>query len=452
MILILLAAGCALGPDYERPEIEEPVAFEQTIDDGASLANLEWWEVFQDPALQELIETALEQNDNLAIAAARVEEARARLGFVRADQFPQIDGRAGASRGNRADLIVPGAGINESYILAADLSWELDIWGKLRRSTEAARAELLATEDTRQTVIITLIADVASAYFLLRDLDARREIAAQTVVTREESVRINSARFEKGIAPLIDVNQAEILVADAAAEFYSIERQIVETENLLSVLLGRNPRSIVRGRSLADQPIPPAVPVGLPSELLNRRPDVRSAEQVLAAQTARIGVAEALRLPSLSLTGTLGRASDDISDLTNGNSKLWSVGGDLLGPIFDAGKTKSNVEVERARTEQALNQYELTILQAFSEVENALAGIRNFRDESAARTKQVAAAQSAAMLSQARYDGGVTSYLEVLDSDRSLFDAALAESATRRLQLVSIVELYKALGGGWVSN
>ncbi len=447
--LTLVITGCTLGPDYERPDLEAPEAFIQSIDEGESIANLRWWELFEDPALRSLVEVALVENQNIAIAAARVEEARAQLGFVRADQFPRVDAGGQASRGNTAELISPELGITETYALSATLSFEVDLWGKLRRSTEAARAELLATEEAKRAVTITLIADVASAYLLLRDLDARREITEQTVKSRQESLAIIEARFEKGTVPMIDVNQAEVEEADAAAELASLEREVVQAGNLLSILIGRNPGPIVRGQMLNQQAFPPAVPAGLPTDLLDRRPDVQQAEFSLAAQTARIGVAQALRLPSLNLTGTGGLVSNDIDDLFDSDSELWIIGGDFFGPLFDMGKSKRQVEIERARTEQLLQEYELTVRQALREVEDSLVAIRTYRDELVARERQAAAARSAATLSRARYDGGVTSYLEVLDSERSLFQAELAESQTRRAQLVSVVELYKALGGGW---
>jgi len=449
----LALASCAMGPDYERPEVPVPETYQTPTIPGASFANLDWWELFEDPELESLIEAALINNRELAIAMARIEEARASLGFVRADLYPNLDGGAGASRGN----IFPGAAapgdINESFVLAADLNFEIDLWGKLRRSTEAARAELLATVDARNVVTITLIADVASVYLLLLDLDARVDIAHRTELTRKDSLGIIEARFEKGIVPLIDVNQAEIELADAVAELAALERQRGLAENTLSVLLGRNPGPVGRmGHEVKDALQIPEVPVGLPSELLERRPDVRQASQQLAAQTARIGVAEALRFPSLSLTGTLGLASTELDDFISSDNKAWGVSANLLGPIFDAGRGKARVEAERARTEQLLNNYQLTVLRSFQEVEDALIEIRTFRKEAEAREEQVKSARSASTLSRARYDGGVTSYLEVLESERSLFRAELLASSTRREQVVSIVSLYKALGGGWANE
>jgi len=449
---MIATGGCALGPDYQRPEIENPESFRQPAGTGESVANLGWWQQFQDPQMRALIELALAENNDLAIAVARIEEARARYGFVRADQFPRIDGQATANRGNLQTFFIPGVGAQDQYVLSGGVSWEVDLFGKLRRSTEAARAELLATEEARRAVTITLIADVASAYLLLRDLDARYEISQRTLATRKASTELVAARFDKGTVPLIDLNQAQIEEGDAAVQLVSIERAVIQAENLINVLVGRNPGPILRQRNTKLHLTPPDVPAGLPSELLERRPDVRQAEQLLAAQTARIGVAEALRWPSLNLTAQLGLASKDLSDLLDSDAKIWDVGGSLFAPIFNSGQNKRRVEVEKARTEQLLNAYEQTVLQAFREVEDALADIRTFYDEARAREAQVAAARSGAKLSRARYDGGVTSYLEVLESERSLFRAELAESSVRREQLVGVVSLYKALGGGWTQD
>lgn len=443
----LLAGACTVGPDYQRPELPMPETWEQSVQDGASIANLPWWDIFQDPQLQLLVATALEQNRNLAIAAARVEEARASLGVTRADQFPNVSGGASATRGNTAELINENLGTNTTLTVGAQLAWELDIWGRYRRATEAARAQLLATEEAQRAVIITLIADVADNYLLLRDLDNRIAIAGRTLESRVKSLEIIQARFDQGTVPLLDVNQADIEVADAAVTLTQLEREQVRTENSLSVLLGRNPGKVGRGDSILRQTMPPALPAGVPAEILERRPDVREAELALAAQTARIGVAEAQRLPSLGILGRIGFVDSNLDELFDND--LWSIGGDLTAPLFDAGRTRQQVAVEVARTEQLLNQYALTVQQALAEVEDSLAGIHTYRRELAARERQVDAARSAAKLSRARYDGGVTSYLEVLDSERSLFEAELAASATRRLSLVSVVQLYKALGGGW---
>jgi len=449
----LLMAGCALGPDYERPPIDTPDAYVQAVQEGESFANLNWWDLFEDQQLQALIRAALEQNKDLAIAASRIEEFRAVLGVTRADQYPSLNVAATAGRGSSSENAFPGnlsgGGTSENYRLSADVFFEVDLFGRLRRASEAARAELLSAEEARRSIAISLVASVASSYMSLRDLDERLEITRRTRDTRARSLAIIQARFDKGTVPRLDLNQAEIELAVASAAVSATERAVGQTENALSILLGRNPGSIVRGLPLKEQILPPAIPAGLPSELLQRRPDVLAAEAALAAQTARIGVAEAARWPSLSLTGALGLESGDLADISDSGSDFWSVGAGILAPIFNAGKNKSRVEIERARTEQALLSYQQTVQRAFREVEDALVAVRTYRDEHAARQRQVAAARSAARLSRARYDGGVTSYLEVLDTERSLFSAELAESQTLGLYSDAIIQLYKSLGGGW---
>lgn len=448
--LVLVAASCAVGPDYEAPEIEAPEDFRAQIDEGESLANLNWWEIFKDKELDRLIKVGLEESQNLAIATARIDEARALYGFSKADLYPRFDLQATGERGNQAQQFIPGAGIQNNYFAGATLSWEIDLFGRIRRSNEAGLAELMASEEIRRGVYIALIADIANGYFLLLDLDQRRAIAERTLATRRGSTSIIRARFNEGTTPMLDVNQAEIQEAEAAADLAQYERQVEQAENLISVLIGRDPGAIVRGGTLGEQPLPPAVPAGLPSELLTRRPDILAAERQLAAQTARIGVAEAARWPSLSLTGSAGYFSNEASDLFSGDSSIFNIGANLFQPLFNAGQNKARVDAEIARTEQLLNQYELTILQAFREVEDSLVAVRTYRDEYNAREMQMNSARNAATLSRARYNGGVTSFLEVLDIERSLFRAEIAASATRRARLTSLVDLYRALGGGWV--
>lgn len=445
----LVLSGCAMGPDYERPETAMPEAFEQEFDGGVSIANLNWWEMFGDEQLNQLVRVALEQNKDMAIAVSRIEEARAALGFVRSDQYPQFEVSAGANRGISSAGAAVGLPVSNSFVLAGNLSFELDLWGKLRRSTEASQAELLATVDAGNSVMITLIADVASAYLLLLDLDTRVAIASRTLDTRNESLEIMHARFDRGTIALIDVNQAQIEKYDAEAQLFSLQRENVQAENLLNILLGQHPGAIDRAQRTIYSLDSLTVPAGLPSELLERRPDIRVAEQQLAAQTARIGVAEAIRFPSLSLTGSLGLASDDLSGFFSSDNKTWGLSAGLIAPVFNAGRNKRRVEVEVARTEQALLNYQQTVLQSLREVEDSLISVDTYEREFVARENQQQAAESAAMLSRARYDGGVTSYLEVLESERSLFSAELLASSTHRAQLVSYVTLYKALGGGW---
>jgi len=438
-----------LTPDYERPDLDVPPDYEQSAPSGPTAANLDWWQVFQDDALEGLIRTALDENKDLGIALARIFEAREQFTVVRADQFPFLDLLGIGGRGRPSQIQVPGAGTSDNYGWSAELSYEVDLWGKLRRATEAAEADLLATEAAFRNVTITLVSDVASFYLLLRDLDERLSIAQRTAASRRESLRIIQARFDKGTVPELDVNQAQIELAIAEVAIAAFERQVVQTENTLAILLGRNPGPVARGLRLEEQTFPPVVPPGLPSELLQRRPDVVVSEEILASETALVGVAEALRYPSITLTGSFGSVSDELSDLNTSEAKVWNIAGGLLAPIFNSGQLEAQAEAQRARMQQALLDYEATLQQAFREVEDALVSMRTFRQEHAARQRQVRAARNASRLSRARYDAGVVDYLEVLDSERSLFQAELDESATLRESLDAVVRLYEALGGGW---
>lgn len=443
----LFAAGCALTPDYERPPLEVPATFEQAEVSGESIANLPWWDLFQDPQLRAYIDIALVENKDLAEALARIDEARNFVTVVRADQFPFVDGAGSAGRGKPSEALVPDATTSDEYAIAGILSFEVDLWRKFARATEAARAELLASEAAYRNVTISLVADVASAYFALRDVDERLEISRRTVRTRQDSLGIIRARFEKGTVPELDVNQAEIELATAEVAVSAFERSAVQVANVLRILLGRNPGPVERGLSLYEQVLPPEVPAGLPSELLQRRPDVVAAEEALIAETARIGVAEALRYPSLSLTGSLGVAADSFD--VDANVRAWSIAAGLFAPIWNSGQLKAQAEAQRAFTEQVLQRYAATLLQAFRETEDALVAVRTLREEHGARKRQVVAARNAARLSRARYDGGVVDYLEVLESERSLFSSELDESNTLSQSLIAVVQLYKALGGGW---
>ena len=445
----LLLAGCSLTPDYERPVLDVPDNYNEPVPAGLSIADTDWWELFTDAQLQQLIGIALEENKDLGVALQRIFEARSRLTFTRADQFPFLDVFGSAVRRDPSDVLVPGSSARNNYALSADLSFEVDLWGKFSRATEAARADLLATDAAYRNVTISLVSSVANTYFLLRDLDARLVISKDTVKSRRDSLGIIQARFDKGTVPQLDVNQAEIELAIAEAAVALFQRQVVQAENALRILLGRNPGPVVRGMTLDKQVMPTIINTGLPSGLLQRRPDLVSAEQQLKAATARIGVAEALRYPSIGLFGTLGLESDDASDFTSSDAKTWAIGANLFAPIFNSGKLKAQSEIQRARTEQAMLVYESTLQQALREVEDALTAIRTYKVEHAARTRQAVAARNAARLSRARYDGGVVDYLEVLDSERSLFNAELEQSVTLRSYLNSIVDLYKALGGGW---
>jgi len=454
ILLLVILAGCKVGPNYKQPEVDSPnlFRFDSVSTAADTVINLKWWELFGDEGLKQLIDTALVYNQDVLIAASRIEEARAVLGYNRADQWPAIgyDATAGRSKVN-----IPSIGVSDpfnNFQGAATLAWELDFWGKFRRSTEAARAELLASEYGMRSVQVSLISDIATVYFLLLDYDARLSISRKTLDSREESLRIIQERYNKGIIPEIDLNQAEIQEAIAAASVPFYERLVAQTENALSVLTGVNPGPVMRNATLRDQVIPPEVPSGIPSAVLARRPDIGQAEQYVVAQNARIGVAVAMRFPSISLTGMFGAASSDLSNILNNESMIWSVSGGILGPIFQFGKNKRRVDIERQRFYQDSLYYVQTILQAFREVEDALVEIHTLDKESSARERQMAASQNAAGLSHARYDGGVTSYLEVLDSERSKFEAELAASQTYQQYLNAYVFLYKALGGGWISE
>lgn len=449
LALAALAAGCALGPDFSRPEVAQPEAFRRAPA-GESIANLPWWDVFGDPVLQELVRSALQENQDVRIAAYRVEEAAAALGFTRAEQFPAFGLGAGASRRETSEQVagIPGVIAND-FSVYANVSWEVDLWGRLRRSTESARAELLATEAAREGVTISVVAAVADLYFQLRDLDSRLEISERTLASRRDSLELIRTRFRGGIVSELDVRQAEIEEATAAAAVPVFERSIVAVENALSVLLGRPPGPIARGEPLDGDRVLATAPAGLPSELLNRRPDIREAEARAHAQMARVGIAEALRLPTLTLTGAAGLQSSDLDDLGESGANFWSIGGNLLGPLFEFGRNVRRVEVEKARTEQAILGYERTVLGAYRDVDDALAALQTGAVEYDARRRQVESARAAARLSRARYEGGVTSYLEVLDSERSLFSSELQASSTLQQRYAALVQLYKALGGGW---
>ena len=446
ILLLIGVSGCMMGPDFQKPVVNSPTEFNYEKVKTDTVLNLRWWELFQDPQLVALIDTALKNNKDVLIAASRVEEARLVVGYTKADQWPAIGYNGDASR---RDLNILG---NENafnnFSALGNLNWEIDFWGKYRRATESARADLLATGYAQRMVQISLISEIANTYFLLLDYNARLEISKQTLNTRQEGLRIMNSKFEHGTIPQIDLNQAEIQEAIAAAAVPTFIRAVAQTEHALSILLGQNPGSLGSMAKLRDGQAP-EIPAGIPSELLERRPDVMQAEYVLAAQNARIGMAQAMRFPSISLTGALGMSSGDLSTFLS--SPAWSIGGGITGPIFNFGKNKRRVEIEKERTEQALLNYENVVLQSFREVEDALVEIQTIEQELQAVLKQRKAAENAVMLSRERYHEGVTSYLEVLDSDRSQFNADLAAADTYQRYLNAHVKLYKALGGGWIS-
>lgn len=443
--LVPLISGCMVGPNYVRPNVDDLIQPRTPTTSTVSFAQLEWRQVFTDATLQELIATALEESPQLDAALARIAIARARAGIARSELYPTLSLAAGAS-------YRPAVTQNGDYVpaanalLALDMFYEIDLWGRIRRSTEAAVNELLATQAAYRSVAITLVADVASLYLQLRDVDNRLAIAQDTVRTRRESLGILETRRAGEFISEVEVAQGRILLGDAEAAVEQFLRLRRQTENALSVLLGEAPHDIPRGRSIYDQTFPTEVPVGLPADLLRRRPDILQAERRLAAETARIGAAEALRFPQLTLNTPLGINSDFEAGVT---SFFADLGANVVQPVFNARRLKLGVEAAEASTMEALSQYELSILNAFREVEDALIAIETRTRELEVRLRQLRAAQEAFDLSWARYEGGLTSYLEALDIQRSLFSAQLAASETRQLQVGAIVQLYKALGGGW---
>jgi multidrug efflux system outer membrane protein len=408
--------------------------------------------VFQDETLRELIRTALQQNLDLRMAATRIMQARAQLGITRADEFPTVDAGAGISRNRVAKSVVPfplDPYQRTDLQLTASASWELDFWGKYRRATEAARASLLASEWGRRTIVTSLVSEVASASFQMRAFDLQLEIATRTLASRRESLRLTEVTARGGATSLVDVRQAEQLVFNASATTADLERQTEQQENYISVLLGRNPSDVPRGDSLEQQRHVPDVPVGLPSTLLERRPDIRQAEQQLIAANANVGVAKAAYFPQIALTGAAGLESAALSSLMTTPAGLWFVGAGLTQPIFNAGRIRSRVALTRAQQEEAVLAYQQTIQQSFREVSDALVGYRKGRDFREQQQLLNRSAEDARRLAEIRYRGGATSYLEVLDSDTRMFSAELGVTQAELSELLAFVRIYRALGGGW---
>ena len=461
-LALSLLAGCKVGPNYKRPAAPAPPAYRDAAPDPsrppeASLADLKWFDLFQDERLQELLRTALAQNYDLRVASARVLEARALYGVTRADLFPTVAGQASVaqSRISQSGSVQLPPGTDRNFTLASlglNLSWEIDVWGRLRRLTEAARAEFLGQEETRRAVVTTLVADVAGAYFSLRELDLELTISRRTLETRRQGLRLTTARRDRGVESALAVRQAEDLFYSAMATIAQTERQIAQAENLISLLVGRNPGEVARGRGIYEQQLPPSVPAGLPSALLERRPDIRAAEQNLTAANARIGAARAAYFPQISLTGSLGFQSRELGDLFNGTSGVWSFVPGLLAPIFNAGRIRSGVQFAEAFREETLAQYERSIQAAFREVSDALVSYRKTREQREQQELVVRAREEVRRLAERRWIGGLDSYLQVLDAERALFLGQLQLAQLRRDELLSIVELYRALGGGWDSS
>ncbi len=461
LVLLILAltvlAACSakrVGPDYSRPRVKPPEVFRADTEvlqpaSLRSLADHKWWEVFQDEQLQHLIRTALEQNYDIRIAARKIIQARAELGITRADQMPTLAVGAFATN-QRIPSSGPIPAIETSPTeVNAGLSWEADFWGKYSRGTEAARAELLASEWARQAVITTVIADVATAYFQLRELDLELEIAERTVKSRQASLELVKLQEQFGTSSRLDVRQAEQLVYTASAQIPNLQRRIEQQENAICILLAENPDAVRRGLKLTEQPRAPEVPAGLPSSLLERRPDIRYAEHQLIAANARIGVAKAAYFPQLTLTGGSGFRTTALSSLLSGPAGLWSLVGAAVQPIFTGGRLRSGVQLTEAQQQEAVLVYQQSVQQAFREVSDALVARKKNRDFRFEQERLVQSAEEAAQLSDLRYRRGVTSYLEVLDSETRYFEAELGLAQARLDELLALVQLYKALGGGW---
>ena len=451
----LLLSGCAMGPNYKRPAVAVPTTYRGVVPDNAaetetaSLGDQKWWDIFQDEQLRTLIRTALRQNYDVRIAASRILEAKAQLGITRADQFPTVSAGAGIADVRAAQSkFVPAF---ETSVGQVNLSaaWELDFWGKFRRATEAARANLLASEWARQEVVSTLVANVASAYFQLRALDLEFEISKRTLNSRQESLRLTQVLANGGATSLLDVRQAEQLVFTASAEIPALEEQIEQQENFLSILLGENPGDISRGQTLTEQKQPPEVPPGLPSSLLERRPDIRQAEEQLVAANAEIGVARAAYFPDISLSGSGGFQSSALTNLFSGPAGAWSFGASLAQPIFTAGRLRSGVRLAEAQQQTAALFYQRSIQGAFRGVSDALVAYRKTREFRTQQDLLFQSAEDAARLSHMRYTGGATGYLEVLTNETNAFSAELGLAQARLNELLALVQLYEALGGGW---
>jgi multidrug efflux system outer membrane protein len=455
VLVMVLTCGCAVGPNYKRPTVNAPTVYrgltpeDEATGDTKNLGDEKWWDVFQDEQLKGLIKAALQQNYDLRRAATRILQARAALGITRADQFPTISANAEAinERTARQKALPPiETSANE---IGAAVNWELDFWGKFRRATEAARANLVASEWARREIVTQLIADVAGAYFRLRALDLQLEITRRTLASRQDSLRLTRILSDGGSTSLLDVRQAEQLVFTAGSEVPSLEQQIEQQENFIGILRGSNPGPVARGGSLTEQPRPPAVPAGLPSTLLERRPDIRQAEQQLIAANAQIGVARSLYFPQIALTANSGYQSSALTSLFTGPAGFWTFGSTLVQPVFTAGRLRSNVRLAEAQQQEAVLFYQETIQGAFRDVSDALVGYRKTQEFREQQQLLVNSAQDASRLSHMRYSGGVASYLEVLTNETNYFSAELGLVQAQLNELLALVQLYRGLGGGW---
>jgi multidrug efflux system outer membrane protein len=447
----LALAGCAVGPDYRRPELPEPPSFRDRPEEASSLADEPWWEVFRDEALVALIRQSLASNRDLSLAAANVETARYLAAVQRGELFPQVGYEADAARGDQTFLgaVSPGAETDDAFLTALNLAWEIDVWGRIRRASEAARAEMLASEAFRRGVVLSLVSAVAQAYFELLELDLELEIALESVESFRETRDLFERQFQGGVVSKLDPLRAEAALAQAAATVPDLERRIVAKENEISVLIGSPAGAIPRGEPLQAQSEPPEVPAGVPALLLERRPDLVEAEQALVASNAREGAAFAEYFPRIGLTALAGSVSDELSDLLGAGNGLWSVGGSALGPIFTAGRTTYFWRASQSATDASQAAYEGAVLNALREVSDALVAREKLAEVRAEQERAVAALRESVEISRTRYLGGLATYLEVLDALQQLYPAEFDLAQTRRDQLLAVVEIYRTLGGGW---
>jgi NodT family efflux transporter outer membrane factor (OMF) lipoprotein len=456
LLLPLLLAGCTIGPNYKRPPVPVPPTFRGAppSDSEPSLADTKWPDLFHDETLQKLIATALEQNFDLGIASERVQEARARFGITAAGEYPSLGALAEftANRPSRigSNRMVPSSSTDASYTQSGGaLSWELDLWGRLRRMTESARAQYLATEEGRRGVMVSLIAEVTSGYFTLRERDLELEIALGTRDIAGDNLRLLGVRHDQGAATGLDLHQAEQFLYTATAQIAGTQREIGQAENALNLLLGQAPADIARGRAVDDFGLSPEIPTGLPSALLERRPDIRQAEHLLMAANAQIGIARASFFPQISLTGFLGGQSRSLLDLFTGPARFWNIAPTSIMPIFAAGQLTAGVRLSEAQKREMVITYQKTIYTAFREVSDALVRYDRTREQRQQQDQLVRASAETARLSNLRYQGGLDSYLQVLDAERNLFQGRLVLAQLRLQELLSFVEIYRALGGGW---
>jgi multidrug efflux system outer membrane protein len=453
--ILALLAGCTVGPNYHRPAVSTPTVYrgltaeEAARSEAKSFADEKWWEVFHDEQLKELIRTALQQNYDVRMAAARILEAQARLGITRADQYPSLSAQATAINLRTSQQQLIPAIDTSTNRLVVNFFWDLDFWGRYRRATEAARASLVGSEWARREVITQLVASLATAYFQLRALDLQLEISRRTLASRQDSLRLTRVLAEGGATSMLDVRQAEQLVFTAAAEIPTLEQQIEQQENLISILMGNNPGPIPRGKKLTEQEHPPTVPVGVPSSLLERRPDIRQSEEQLITANAEIGVAKAAYFPQIPLTAQAGYQSSALTALFSGPAGLWNFGATATQPIFTGGRLKANVRLAESQRQEALLFYQQSIQGAFRDVSDALIAYRKSQEFRQQQQLLVDSAQDATRLSHLRYSGGAASYLEVLTNDTNYFSAELVLVQAQLNELLALVQLYKGLGGGW---